>query len=91
MRAKEQGNAAFSAGQHDTAIKHFTLAIRLDKTNHILYSNRSACHASVRNPTKALEDANECLRLAPTWAKGYSRKGAALVVCARLQGGYPYP
>ena len=84
VRAKEQGNAAFGAGQHAEAIKHFTLAIRLDKTNHLLFSNRSACHASRGSFTKALEDANECLRLAPTWAKGYSRKGAALVV----RGGY---
>ena len=37
VRAKELGNAAFSSGQHATAIKHFTLAIRLDKSNHILY------------------------------------------------------
>ena len=90
-RAKELGNAAFSAGEHAAAIKHFTLAIRLDKTNHILYSNRSACHASVRDPTKALEDANECLRLAPTWAKGYSRKGAALVVRADCKEASPAP
>jgi len=84
LRAKEMGNAAFSAGHHSTAIKHFTLAIRLDKNNHLLYSNRSACHASLRDASRALEDASACLRIAPTWVKGYSRRGAALV----LRGDY---
>ena len=27
---------------------------------------------------KALQDADECIRLQPTWAKGFSRRGAAL-------------
>ena len=29
---------------------------------------------------EALSDAEECVRLAPTWVKGYSRKGAALLL-----------
>ena len=28
---------------------------------------------------KALKDANECVRLQPSWAKGYSRQAAALL------------
>ena len=28
---------------------------------------------------KALKDSNECVRLQPTWAKGYSRQAAALL------------
>ena len=27
---------------------------------------------------RALQDAESCIKLNPTWAKGYSRKGAAL-------------
>ena len=38
---KQLGNKAFSAGDHDTAIKHFTDAIALDPSNHVLFSNRS--------------------------------------------------
>jgi len=41
-----QGNKAFQAGQFEEAIKHFTDAINLDPSNHVLYSNRSASHVS---------------------------------------------
>jgi stress-induced-phosphoprotein 1 len=53
-------------------------AIELDPQNHVLYSNRSACYASLKEFNKALEDANVCVRLSPQWSKGYGRKGAAL-------------
>ena len=33
---------------------------------------------------KALKDANECVRLQPTWAKGYSRQAAAFLSMADL-------
>ena len=77
--AKAKGNTAFSAKDYQTAIKHFTEGIELDPTNHILYSNRSACYASLEPPkwTEALNDANKTVEIAPKWAKGYSRKGAA--------------
>lgn len=39
-----EGNKAFSAKQYDQAIKHFSDAINLDSSNHVLYSNRSASH-----------------------------------------------
>jgi len=38
---KQLGNKAFTSGDHVTANTHFTAAIDLDPTNHILYSNRS--------------------------------------------------
>jgi stress-induced-phosphoprotein 1 len=53
-------------------------AIELDPQNHVLYSNRSACFASLKEFDKALEDANVCVGLSPQWSKGYGRKGAAL-------------
>lgn len=37
-----KGNAAFSAGQYDEAVKFFTSAIEVQPENHVLYSNRSA-------------------------------------------------
>ncbi|GFR40723.1 hypothetical protein Agub_g1331 [Astrephomene gubernaculifera] len=74
---KAKGNAAFSAGNFEDAIKFFTQAIEVDPNNHVLYSNRSASQASLKNYAAALADAQKCVSLKPDWAKGYSRLGAA--------------
>ncbi|KAF9105990.1 Hsp90 cochaperone [Mortierella sp. AM989] len=75
---KAEGNKAFLAKDYPTAIDHFSKAIELDPTNHVLYSNRSACYASQKNYEKALEDGEKTVELKPDWAKGYGRKAAAL-------------
>ncbi|TIC03001.1 FAD dependent oxidoreductase [Wallemia mellicola] len=75
---KTQGNAAFAAKDYNKAIEIFTQAISLDASNHVLYSNRSASYAGLRNYEKALEDANTTIAKNAQWAKGYARKGAAL-------------
>ncbi|XP_022738028.1 hsp70-Hsp90 organizing protein 3-like [Durio zibethinus] len=77
--AKAKGNAAFSSGDFNTAIKHFTEAINLSPTNHVLYSNRSAAYASLHQYEAALSDAKKTVDLKPDWSKGYSRLGAAHV------------
>ena len=75
---KDLGNTEFRNGNYQNAIKYFDEAIEKDSSNHILYSNRSAAYLSSGNGELALNDANKCLSLEPTWAKGYGRKGAAL-------------
>ncbi|KAK5782717.1 hsp70-Hsp90 organizing protein 3 [Gossypium arboreum] len=75
--AKAKGNAAFSSGDFNAAIKHFTDAINLSPTNHVLYSNRSAAYASLHQYESALSDAKKTVELKPDWSKGYSRLGAA--------------
>ncbi|KAJ0962077.1 hypothetical protein J5N97_029905 [Dioscorea zingiberensis] len=77
--AKAKGNAAFSAGRFDEAIAHFTTAIELSPTNHVLFSNRSAAYASLGRFADALSDALKTVELKPDWSKGYSRLGAANV------------
>ena len=42
---KAKGNAAFAAKNYDEAIGFFTEGIAVDTSNHVLYSNRSACYA----------------------------------------------
>lgn len=75
--AKALGNAAFSAGDFTAAIRHFSDAISLSPTNHVLYSNRSASYASLKQFSDALTDAKKTVELKPDWSKGYSRLGAA--------------
>jgi stress-induced-phosphoprotein 1 len=75
---KAKGNAALQAGNATEAIEHYTKAIQLDGANHVYFSNRSAAYLSQGDAHNALEDANACLGLKPDFAKGYSRKGAAL-------------
>uniref|UniRef100_A0A061R1E4 Stress-induced-phosphoprotein 1 n=1 Tax=Tetraselmis sp. GSL018 TaxID=582737 RepID=A0A061R1E4_9CHLO len=74
---KAKGNAAFSAGNFAEAVQHFSAAIDLDPSNHVLYSNRSACKASLKQYQEALEDANKVVELKSDWPKGYSRVAAA--------------
>lgn len=75
---KAQGNKHFAAKEFDKAIDQFSKAIEASsQPNHVLYSNRSACHASMKNFSQALADANKCVEINPSWSKGYNRVGAA--------------
>lgn len=74
---KAEGNKAFQAKNFKEAIEKFSAAITLDSSNHVLYSNRSACYASLNQYDTALEDAQKVVELKPDWPKGYSRLGAA--------------
>uniref|UniRef100_A0A7S0RRP4 STI1 domain-containing protein n=1 Tax=Chlamydomonas leiostraca TaxID=1034604 RepID=A0A7S0RRP4_9CHLO len=81
---KAKGNAAFSAGQYEEAVKFFSDAIAIDPNNHVLHSNRSAAQASLNNYESALEDARKCVSIKPDWGKGYSRLGVAFFHLHRL-------
>lgn len=60
------------------AVMWYGKGLELDPKSHVLYSNRSAAYLSQNMAQQALEDAEMCVKLNPTWAKGYSRKGAAI-------------
>eukprot|EP00029_Vermamoeba_vermiformis_P011162 TRINITY_DN6072_c0_g1_i1.p1 TRINITY_DN6072_c0_g1~~TRINITY_DN6072_c0_g1_i1.p1 ORF type:complete len:420 (-),score=78.62 TRINITY_DN6072_c0_g1_i1:124-1383(-) len=75
---KEQGNNAFKAQQYPQALELYSQALQLDPQNYILYSNRSAVFIQLKNYELALSDADMSIKLNPTWAKGYHRKGVAL-------------
>eukprot|EP01044_Picomonas_judraskeda_P000356 COSAG03_NODE_16_length_21807_cov_27.080247_4_plen_442_part_00 len=83
---KAQGNAALQAQDFEGAVAAYTTAIALDGTNHVYYSNRSAAYASSESFTNALADAERCLQLEPSFARGYGRKGAALHGLGQLAG-----
>jgi stress-induced-phosphoprotein 1 len=80
---KAKGNAALQANKLSEAIEHYTAAINADGTNHVYFSNRSAAYLKKGDHVHALEDAEACLGLNPEFAKGYSRKGAALHAAKR--------
>ncbi|KAF1568636.1 Stress-induced-phosphoprotein 1, partial [Eudyptes schlegeli] len=82
---KEEGNRALAAGDVGGAVRHYTAAIALDGRNHVLFSNRSAAYARQGDYARALADACRTLELRPDWAKGYSRKAAALEFLHRFE------
>lgn len=80
MEAKEKGNTAFKEQRYPEAVQHYTEALKRgpDSVNpeaYKLYSNRAACYTKLGAWNEGLKDAEECIRLAPEFPKGYSRKG----------------
>ncbi|KAJ8384607.1 hypothetical protein AAFF_G00200440 [Aldrovandia affinis] len=82
---KDQGNKALSEGWFEEAVRCYTDALTLDPCNHVLYSNRSAAHAKRGDYESALQDAFNTIQIQPDWAKGYSRKAAALEFLGRFE------
>ncbi|DAZ97763.1 TPA: hypothetical protein N0F65_009043 [Lagenidium giganteum] len=93
-QAKDRGNKAFAAGNHADAISSFSEAIALHEKAtaagdapagalHVYYSNRSAAYLKLHDGRNALLDAEKCVALKADWAKGHSRKGAALYALGR--------
>lgn len=80
--AKAEGSAAWSAGNYDLAIEHFSTAITFGGDKDflkVLHSNRSAAYLKVNKVDQSLKDANKCVELDSNWAKGFTRKGDALL------------
>jgi len=75
---KAQGNEHFKAGEFLKAAASYTKALKLQPDNHVLYSNRAQAFLKLNKVTKALDDAEKCISLAPDFVKGYHRKASAL-------------
>jgi len=76
---KDKGNKLFAAEQYSESITWYVKAIQADPTDHVLHSNRSAAHHGNKEYEKALEAADQCIKLNPRWTKGYFRKAVALM------------
>lgn len=78
---KELGNRAFVNKSYEEAIQFYTKAIEnaepADDEVHIYYSNRSASYFEQHNFKCALDDAAECVKIKPDFAKGFVRKAMA--------------
>ncbi|XP_061166629.1 tetratricopeptide repeat protein 28-like [Saccostrea echinata] len=73
-----ESSEAVNSGDFRRAIHLYSEAIRLDPSNHILFTNRSAAYCKLRQFQKSLEDAKQAKQLNPKWAKAYLREGVAL-------------
>mmetsp|Transcript_12113 Transcript_12113/g.29790 ORF Transcript_12113/g.29790 Transcript_12113/m.29790 type:complete len:571 (-) Transcript_12113:330-2042(-) len=76
---KKAGGLCFKNKDFKGAVEQFTKAIELDGKNISLYGNRSVAFLKCGDHEKAIADADKCIKLDPNWAKGYVRKGNALL------------
>ena len=75
---KELGNEAMSAGDYVDALKYYSQAIALNPRDAALHSNRSFCFLRLGLNARAIVDADDAIRLKPSWPKGHFRRAAAL-------------
>jgi len=72
---KAAGNAAFKAAQHDSALQMYSLAIALDGSQAVYYSNRCAVYQAKRLWREALADASQAIKLDALFVKGHLHLG----------------
>ena len=90
---KQQGNTAFSKGEHLEAIRLYGLAIEAAPAAeaHLLLGNRCAAHLKCANASSDAEaklaaaaaaeaDSREAVKRRPDYLKGYYRLGSALLL-----------
>ncbi|KAM4599770.1 uncharacterized protein V3H82_008077 [Fundulus diaphanus] len=75
----EKGIKLVQEGQYAQAVCMFTEAIKYDPKDYRFFGNRSYCYYCLEQYPQALGDAERSIELAPEWAKGYFRKGRALI------------
>ena len=77
--AKDLGNNCLKAGDVAGAIDHYGIAIAMDETNHIYYSNRSAAYQQKKLWKEAAVDAEMVVKLNNQFAKGYLHLSRSLI------------
>ncbi|KAL0575570.1 hypothetical protein V5O48_006414 [Marasmius crinis-equi] len=76
-KLKDEGNAFFSQKDYQSASTKYTEAIALDKSNPVLYANRSACRLHLKQYLDAATDAHTATGLNPSYGKAWARLATA--------------
>ncbi|XP_041484358.1 LON peptidase N-terminal domain and RING finger protein 3-like [Lytechinus variegatus] len=84
---KSAGNELFKLGRHSEAMEKYSLAIKTAPGDHLCLSNRSHTYNVQGLYSEALQDATKVCQMRPDWAKGFYRKGTALVGLGRQEEG----
>ncbi|KAF7654406.1 hypothetical protein LDENG_00070160 [Lucifuga dentata] len=84
-RLRREGNGLYAEKKMEAALEKYNQAILIAPTDHILFSNRSQIHSTLKHFEKALSDAETACRLLPLWSKGHVRKAHALVSLGRTE------
>ncbi|XP_032410141.1 LON peptidase N-terminal domain and RING finger protein 3 [Xiphophorus hellerii] len=82
-RLRREGNGLYAERKMEAALEKYNQAILTAPTDHILFSNRSQIHSSLKHHDWSLRDAETACRLMPFWSKGHVRKAQALVSLGR--------
>ncbi|XP_075999515.1 LON peptidase N-terminal domain and RING finger protein 3-like isoform X2 [Genypterus blacodes] len=82
---RREGNGLYAERKMEAALEKYDQAILIAPMDHILFSNRSQIHSTLRQYEKALRDAEAACRLMPHWSKGHVRKAQALVSLGRTE------
>lgn len=78
-QAREAGNVAFKAGQFADAVKQYTEAIKRLPSDPRGYNNRAAAYNKLAALPEALKDAEEAVKIDPTFVKAYLRQSTVLL------------
>ena len=80
-RPGAKGVELFKAGKYEEAINEFTNFLKTmpdDANKKVALYNRGMSYYSLGQHNMALEDGESCLKIDPSWVKGYKCKGLAL-------------
>ncbi|GFS33056.1 stress-inducible protein [Actinidia rufa] len=70
-----KGNEFFKEQNYLEAVKHYAEAIKRNPNGPKAYRNRAACYIKLGAMPEGLKDAEKCIELDLSFARGYSRKG----------------
>ncbi|XP_044946446.1 ankyrin repeat domain-containing protein 17-like isoform X2 [Hordeum vulgare subsp. vulgare] len=85
---KQQAAEAFKKQDYLNASVFYTQALKMDNFDAKLLSNRSLCWLRMGDGERSYEDATECKKLQPKWAKAYYRQGAAQILMEDYDDAY---